>query len=85
MGQPDRSDPVIQAEPGGEPGELKHLSTRRKRKQTSDSVSRGDRTRHSPNPHRGNAVAGVVGPSAKDSGKVSRTIWKGGPQRVTAP
>ena len=31
------------------PGELKHLSTRRKRKQFSDSVSSGERKRISPN------------------------------------
>ena len=34
---------------GGKPGELKHLSTRRKRKQESDSLSSGDRTGNSPN------------------------------------
>ena len=33
---------------GGEPGELKHLSTRRKRKKF-DSVSSGERTRNRPN------------------------------------
>jgi len=32
MGQPAGSDPGIRAERGGEPGELKHLSTRRRRK-----------------------------------------------------
>jgi hypothetical protein len=32
-----------------EPGELKHLSTRWKRKQFSDSVSSGERKRNSPN------------------------------------
>ena len=32
----------------GEPGELKHLSTRRKRKKF-DSVSSGERTRNRPN------------------------------------
>ena len=34
---------------GGEPGELKHLSSRRKRKKTIDSVSSGERKRKSPN------------------------------------
>ena len=33
----------------GEPGELKHLSSRRKRKKTIDSVSSGERKRKSPN------------------------------------
>jgi hypothetical protein len=32
-----------------EPPELKHLSRERKRKQISDSVSSGERTRNSPN------------------------------------
>ena len=34
---------------GSKPGELKHLSTRRKRKQFSDCASSGERTRKSPN------------------------------------
>ena len=34
---------------GGERGELKHLSTRRKRKQLSDSPSSGERPGNSPN------------------------------------
>ena len=34
---------------GREPGELKHLSSRRKRKKTIDSVSSGERKRKSPN------------------------------------
>lgn len=34
---------------GSKPGELKHLSTRRKRKQFSDCASSGERTRNSPN------------------------------------
>ena len=41
---------------GREPGELKHLSTRRKRKKF-DSVSSGERTRKSPN--RDACIAGV--------------------------
>ena len=31
------------------------------------------------------ASAGVVGPSAKGTVKVRRTIWKGWPERVKAP
>ena len=34
---------------GREPGELKHLSTRRKRKKTIDFLSSGERTGKSPN------------------------------------
>jgi hypothetical protein len=70
---------------GGKPGELKHLSSRRNRHQHSccasgtgrwwreppprDSVSSGERTRNRP-------VAVVFG---------TGSVWKGGPQRVTAP
>ena len=43
------------------PGELKHLSTRRKRKQVSDSLSSGERTGNSPNLS-GQGHLGVVGP-----------------------
>src|SRR4051812_37084936 len=61
----------------GEPGELKHLSSRRKghqhgclRKQTpGDSPSSGERT--------------GTRPVACDFGTGS--VWKGAPQRVTAP
>ena len=73
------------SEDGGEPGELKHLSTRRKRKQTSDCASSGERTRSSPNRRRGNASCGVVGPSINEQSEVSGTVWKVGPQRVKAP
>ena len=46
---------------GSVPGELKHLSTRRKRKQNSDPPSSGERTGDSPNRDRFGG-AGVVGP-----------------------
>ena len=51
-----------------EPGELKHLSTRRKGHQR-DSVSSGERTRIRP------MLLFLI----------TRTGWKAGPQRVTAP
>src|ERR1700678_4626816 len=51
-----------------EPGELKHLSTRRKGHQR-DSVSSGERTRIRP-------MLLLF---------LTRTGWKAGPQRVTAP
>src|SRR5215472_1540078 len=62
---------------GGEPGELKHLSSRRNRHQhgllrkqrPGDSVSSGERTRNRP-------VARAFG---------TGSAWNGGPQRVTAP
>ena len=66
-------------EGGGEPGELKHLSTRRKRKQTSDSASSGERKRRSPNRGRRKAPRGVVGPPLKRPMKASGTGWKAGP------
>jgi len=53
-----------------QPGELKHLSTRRKRKQTSDSLSSGDRTGKSPNRCRFGGI-GVVGPL------ILLSIWNG--------
>ena len=63
---------------GGEPRELKHLSTARKGK---DSVSSGERTRNSPNrsPDRGcrpHVVLTVRG---------SQRVWKVPPQRVKVP
>jgi hypothetical protein len=49
MGQPVPMKLVHPERSGSEPGELKHLSIRRKRKQKSDSLSSGDRTGNSPN------------------------------------
>jgi len=46
MGKPDAGQTASSARSGGEPGELKHLSTRRKRE---DSASSGERKRRSPN------------------------------------
>ena len=43
---PSGRDPDLS---GGQRGELKHLSTPRKREQVSDSASSGERTRSSPN------------------------------------
>ena len=55
MGKPSTSDVVLPASEyigcGGERGEVKHLSTRRKRKQSSDSVSSGERKRRMAKPH----------------------------------
>ena len=48
------------------PGELKHLSTRRRRKQSSDSVSSGERKRRSPN-----RASGVEGPFKKAEGQTN--------------
>ena len=61
MGQPGGSDPATGARRRGERGELKHLSTRRRREQNVYSPSSGERTGRSPNRRRP-GVAGVVGP-----------------------
>ena len=54
MGKPSTSDVVLPTGEyiagGGERGEVKHLSTRRKRKQVSDSVSSGERKRRMAKP-----------------------------------
>ncbi len=59
----------------GEPGELKHLSSPRKRKR-SDSVSSGERKRNSLNPcrviGRGRCDTGVVGSICQN-----RELWRG--------
>ena len=53
MGEPTSSNVGVSIHEhivyGREPGELKHLSTRRKRKKTIDFLSSGERTGKSPN------------------------------------
>ncbi len=86
MGKPGRANPRSSLmEPinqRGEPGELKHLSTLRKR---DYSVSSGERKRRSPNRcgklHRGCRTL-TIGVKNK---KASGSIWKGTPKRVTVP
>ncbi len=64
------------------PGEVKHLSTRRKRNQIRDSASSGERKRKSPN-------HGACPMGLRDRAVARRMdrgrIWKDPPQRVTAP
>ena len=62
------------------PGEVKHLSNRRKRKRI-DSVSSGERKRKSPNRR---LVSGVVGPRCEIT-MDRRRNWKVPTQRVTSP
>ena len=62
------------------PGEVKHLSNRRKRKRI-DSVSSGERKRKSPNQK---LASGVVGPRRGIS-MDRRRKWKVPTQRVTSP
>ena len=59
----------------GKRGELKHLSSRRKRKQCSDSVSSGERTRNSPNRSCYGTI-GVVGPGTKPTGEKSNALGR---------
>ena len=61
MGQPSRLKVGNPEQSGSKPGELKHLSTRRKIKQFSDSQSSGDRNGSSPNRYRF-GDGGVEGP-----------------------
>ena len=75
MGQPDGCESIIRAKRGGKPGELKHLITRRKRKQ---KVIARVVASESARAQTGvvTATAGVVGPSIKLCMNVSRTAWK---------
>ena len=87
MGEPSRLKAGNPSADGGEPGELKHLSTRRKIKQFSDSLSSGDRTGNSPNRCRF-GDSGVEGPLKilyKRSGTFleSETVEGESPVRVT--
>ena len=63
MGKPGGGD-APSSRKGGQPGELKHLSTRRKRNQRRDSLSSGERKGKSPNRGCG-SVCGVEGPRAR--------------------
>ena len=63
----------------GERGELKHLSTRRKREY---SPSSGERKGKSPNPT-GYGELGVVGPT-DGWGRLAERHWKGLPEKVRA-
>jgi len=62
------------------PGEVKHLSNRRKRKRI-DCVSSGERKRNSPNRR---LASGVVGPRRGTLNDRSRR-WKAPAQRVKPP
>ena len=96
MGQPARANTRAPASKGGrQPGELKHLSTPRKR---NHSPSSGERTGRSPN--RPDSVVGRPMPGrgceAREGGtavpaeelqslSLAEGPWKGPPQRVKAP
>ena len=61
-----------------EPGELKHLSTPRKR---NDSPSSGERKGRSPNRPKGRGWRAL----AERGGAASRRVWEGPPKRVRVP
>ena len=64
-----------------EPGELKHLSSRRKRKKTIDFVSSGERKRKSPNQN-----ACILGFGLHTLRvRLAERSWKDRPERVKAP
>jgi hypothetical protein len=62
----------------GEPGELKHLSTPRKR---DDSPSSGERKGNSPNRPQGRGWRAL----AQRPQAASRRVWEGPPKRVRVP
>ena len=64
-----------------EPGELKHLSSRRKRKKLFDILSSGERNGKSPN--HGACVMGFG--LHKPQRNPAERPWEGRPQRVRAP
>ncbi len=82
MGKPTRGDARVSSGEEilwrGEPGELKHLSTRRKR---NDSLSSGERKGRSLN--RSACRAGLKG-KAELCGTGLEGAWKGRPETVTA-
>ena len=65
----------------GEPGELKHLSTRRKRKKTIDFLSSGERTGKSLNLWI--AIFEGVTDSQNQLSNIAEHSWKAGRKRVT--
>ena len=64
-----------------EPGELKHLSSRSKRKKTIDFVSSGERKRKSPNQNA--CILGFGLHTLRMS--LAERSWKDRPERVRAP
>ena len=70
----------------GEPGELKHLSSRRKRKKIFDVHSSGERNGQSPNRHACMAGFGLqIGPCPiYDPQTLTERSWKDRPETVRA-
>ena len=84
MGEPTSSNVEVSIPEhigyGREPGELKHLSTRRKRKKTIDFLSSGERTGKSPN----QVIVILIGVTDTHNHQICivELNWKVGAQKV---
>ena len=87
MGEPNISNVMLSILEsigyGREPGELKHLSTRRKRKKTIDFLSSGERTGKSPN--RPIVILGGVTDTHNHQISIVEQSWKAWTERVISP
>ena len=87
MGEPNISNVMLSIlesiEYGREPGELKHLSTRRKRKKTIDFLSSGERKGKSPN--RPIVILGGVTDTHNHLISIVEQSWKAWTERVISP
>ena len=87
MGEPNISHVMLSIPEsigyGREPGELKHLSTRRKRKKTIDFLSSGERKGKSPN--RPIVILGGVTDTHNHQISIVELSWKAWTERVISP
>ena len=87
MGEPNISNVMLSILEsigyGREPGELKHLSTRRKRKKTIDFLSSGERKGKSPN--RPIVILGGVTDTHNHLISIVEQSWKAWTERVISP
>ena len=87
MGEPNISNVMLSILEsigyGREPGELKHLSTRRKRKKTIDFLSSGERKGKSPN--RPIVILGGVTDTHNHLISIVELSWKAWTERVISP
>ena len=87
MGEPNISNVMLSIPEsigyGREPGELKHLSTRRKRKKTIDFLSSGERKGKSPN--RPIVILGGVTDTRNHQNSIVELSWKAWTERVISP
>ncbi len=83
MGQPGGSDPATGRSPGRTRGTETSQYPEEKKTTVIAQVVASERA--GAQTGRVSARTGVVGPSANGQFEVSRSLWKGAPQRVTAP